>query len=480
MNKSGKKWKSAAALLLALALIMTMPGVAAAEEADDGGGIPPAESTLITSFAGLDAGTSQQEYTVGKLQSELLLPATVDVEAAGADGTQQTASIDVSWTAAEGSPAYDSGKAGTYSFTVDKTALQESGYTVADGVPLPVIRVTLKKSPTSIAGMPAGMQVRAGRAVSFIVKVSPAGGRNLYLQQYSGGRWISRRKYTLPQSEAAAGIAVTLPGSWYRRIYSTWRLYAPATSAAEAAVSSTLKVQAIRVFQNPKGRYQIKDYIPTRKTTYNLKVGISGYKVYKVQKRLHCYYGRSKYTVTTRAVVRRYQRRHHLRVTGRVNLATWMKMGFSRHSWYYADSYVYPIQVTAASTKKQCIEAMIKAACKYRGTRYVWCAAARPKQGVDCAGLVIQALYAAGIDPLPQGSHVYAYAKNEYTTTRMWRNKKFKHVSFRKKKRGDIICYYGHVSIYLGRGRMIEALPGRVTRITRVRGGARGCLRPFV
>ncbi|MBR1742867.1 MAG: C40 family peptidase, partial [Lachnospiraceae bacterium] len=71
-----------------------------------------------------------------------------------------------------------------------------------------------------------------------------------------------------------------------------------------------------------------------------------------------------------------------------------------------------------------------------------------------------QALYAAGISPLPSGSHVYAFPENEYTTKKFWQNPKFEHIKFREKKRGDILYYQGHVSIYLGNGKMIEARSG--------------------
>lgn len=240
-----------------------------------------------------------------------------------------------------------------------------------------------------------------------------------------------------------------------------------------------------RVYQNPKSCFQIQDEIKVRKTTYKLKTGMSGYKVYLVKKKLG---DRSnagsakyaKYTITTKKCVKKFQKKKGLKQTGVVNLKTWLTMGFSKKSWYYADSYVYPVQITRFSARKNCIDAMIKAAKSYLGTHYVWCAAAKPKQGIDCAGLVIQSLYAVGIDPLPSGSHVYAFPKNEYTTKIFWKNHKFKHVQFKEKKRGDILYYQGHVAIYLGNGKMIEARSskGKVV-ISPVRGNVIGVMRVF-
>ena len=67
--------------------------------------------------------------------------------------------------------------------------------------------------------------------------------------------------------------------------------------------------------------------------------------------------------------------------------------------------------------------------------------------------------------------------KNERTTVRLWKNKKLRHVRYSQRRRGDIIYYRGHVSIYLGRNKMIEALPGGV-RVVRARPGI-GCMRAF-
>lgn len=57
------------------------------------------------------------------------------------------------------------------------------------------------------------------------------------------------------------------------------------------------------------------------------------------------------------------------------------------------------------------------------------------------------------------------------------------HLSYAQRQRGDIICWPGHVAIYIGNDQMIEAAsPALGTRLTHVYnvGNIRGVLRPFV
>ena len=60
--------------------------------------------------------------------------------------------------------------------------------------------------------------------------------------------------------------------------------------------------------------------------------------------------------------------------------------------------YVTPSRITLESTRDECIEAFIGRAYEYMGTPYVWDYALAPGVGVDCAGLVMQCLYATGMD----------------------------------------------------------------------------------
>lgn len=339
------------------------------------------------------------------------------------------------------------------------------------------------KTKTKVSGLLLKNKKKARSKFTNTIKVSPAYGRKAQLQMKSGGKWVTKKTYKLANAKEAS-LKITYPDDWWKKTKTSWRLVIAEGKNEQAYTSSVITISTKRYYQTPGNYFKVQN-IPVRKSGYTLKPGMSGMKVYKVQKKLGCYCGRSKYTSSTASRVKSFQRKNGLKATGHVNKATWLKMGFSEKDWYYLDSYVTPIKVNPSSTKEDHINAMVNTAKEYLGTKYVWCASARPKQGVDCAGLVLQCLYAAGIDPLPSGSHVYAYSRNEYTTRRLWANKKFKHVSWSQKRKGDIIVYHNgagvvnHVSLYIGGGMEIESLPGPV-RYSRAGGRVKGVLRPII
>ena len=179
-----------------------------------------------------------------------------------------------------------------------------------------------------------------------------------------------------------------------------------------------------------------------------------------------------RYTSTTKAKVKNFQRKKGLKVTGNVDKKTWLKMGFSESSWKNMGAYVSPIQVNPSSTKKQHIEAMIDRAYDYMGADYVVGASGTPKQGCDCSGLVMQALYAAGVEIPGINPVTHSKAGHEYESRNMWNKADFKKVSYSNRKRGDLIFYHSggvviHVAIYLGNNKVIESWPNHV-RVARV------------
>lgn len=136
------------------------------------------------------------------------------------------------------------------------------------------------------------------------------------------------------------------------------------------------------------------------------------------------------------------------------------------------------------ATRNDCVNAFITRAMDYLGTPYIWDYSCAPGVGVDCSGLVMQALYATGMDvsPMNPWDHYYTPGHDHYAND-MWNNPRFKHLAFSQRQRGDIVCYPGHVAIYLGDDRIIEAYSPRVgVRIASVysSSGIRGVLRPFV
>lgn len=91
-------------------------------------------------------------------------------------------------------------------------------------------------------------------------------------------------------------------------------------------------------------------------------------------------------------------------------------------------------------------EMVIDCAVRFLGTRYVW-GGNDLREGIDCSGFT-KAIYAMfGVD-LPRHSSAQA----EYGTE----------VAYEEARAGDIICYDGHVALYIGGGRIIHATPGQV------------------
>lgn len=98
--------------------------------------------------------------------------------------------------------------------------------------------------------------------------------------------------------------------------------------------------------------------------------------------------------------------------------------------------------------------AIVAEAYKYLGVPYVWGGASM--SGVDCSGLVMLAHKAIGVNL----SH-YSGAQGSGG----------KAVSRAEALPGDVVCYSGHVGIYLGNGQMIHApQTGDVVRVVSVYG----------
>ena len=126
-------------------------------------------------------------------------------------------------------------------------------------------------------------------------------------------------------------------------------------------------------------------------------------------------------------------------------------------------NYVHPCTVSANATREQCIEAFIAVAYEYMnaGTRWVDNNCGRPGTTVDCSGLVMEGLYAAGMDLTGvAGGDYNPYSKYywNHSFANTWRtNQTFQPVSINSIERGDIIYWDGHVAIYLGNDQIIES-----------------------
>ena len=135
--------------------------------------------------------------------------------------------------------------------------------------------------------------------------------------------------------------------------------------------------------------------------------------------------------------------------------------------------YVSPLLADENNTREERIEAMISTAYEYYGDTYKACYSQAPGGYVDCSGLAMQGLYAAGFDPWPVSPERHSDKAYEYESRNMW-NLPIQRVSYSDRQRGDLIYYdngYGtiiHVAIYLGDDRVIEAWPPAVTVMSTV------------
>ncbi|UPA29342.1 SH3 domain-containing protein [Terrisporobacter glycolicus] len=220
------------------------------------------------------------------------------------------------------------------------------------------------------------------------------------------------------------------------------------------------------VYKNPQGYIQLKDKISVSGAGKNLVKGTMGLRVAKVQRKLGM--GRVWEIVgpNTMSKVKAFQKKNGLQATGVVDLTTWKKMGFSESSWYSLDSYVTPVKTNSKSTRSDLVEQMISTAQSYLGTEYVVGAAGPPGSGIDCSGLVMQAMYSIGIDPAPISVTRHTQPGYEYESRNLWNLPTLKTVQ--TPQRGDLVFYKNsagqviHVAIYLGNNRVIESWPEKV------------------
>lgn len=194
-----------------------------------------------------------------------------------------------------------------------------------------------------------------------------------------------------------------------------------------------------------------------------LRVGSAGHKVKALQRALG--YPDSAWEVyddRTRRIVRDRQSTLGLATTGRVDRATWRAMGV-KAPWRM-DAFNQPPRTTSQSTRKQRVDVMVATARRYLGSEYVWGGSGTPRRGVDCSGLVLQAMYSAGLHPT--GVSLRRHQTTRYRTTdALLADPGLRHIRLDHVRRGDLVFFtsnrtgkVNHVALSLGKHRVIEAV----------------------
>ena len=146
-------------------------------------------------------------------------------------------------------------------------------------------------------------------------------------------------------------------------------------------------------------------------------------------------------------------------------------------------TYVSPSRIPYNATRLDCINAFIQRAYEYLGTRYIEPYSQAPGQAVDCSGLVMQCLYATGMDLGWYNPYNHRWLPEQtYNSMNWYRNNTFMPVSVSAVQRGDLLYYNGHVAIYIGNGQIIDSWPGIGVTIRGMYapGSIIGAARPFV
>ena len=231
---------------------------------------------------------------------------------------------------------------------------------------------------------------------------------------------------------------------------------------------------AWRGYEAPAGYLQPTDHITgLGNATNTLTWGMNGTKVRIAQVRLGLWHSNKLASVDAPfvAAVKNFQQRAGLPVTGVVDEATWEAMD-TGYPWTVDQYQATPLPLTA--TRSERVEAMIGYAWNQTGSSYTWGGAGPYDLGFDCSGLVLQSLYAAGLDPQP--ITVIKHGWPDYRTSQeLYAYPYFQHVPLAQRQRGDLIFYRSggvvtHVSIYLGDDMIVHTdwmgRPARMDHIT--------------
>lgn len=263
-----------------------------------------------------------------------------------------------------------------------------------------------------------------------------------------------------------------VPGNIRNHAFQIISRYSDAATGGEGYHSDNwISNRYLNIYQNPGWMYQINysQIQPTGPVGHNIGPGYEGIKTWLIKRRLGTDNIHNQYTYYDASLVKDVQRQHGLPQTGWVDFNTWKVLGLQPNLWTAIDSYVAPLAVRPGQGRQAHIEAMINQAYRYMNQPWLAGCSSMPGYGVDCSGLVMQCLYAAGIKPTSCSSIYHGFPGNEWNSRQLFTDPHFMNVSWQNKQRGDLVFYYEpgthviiHVAIYLGNGNVIESWPPRV------------------
>ncbi|MCI5862242.1 C40 family peptidase [Bifidobacterium boum] len=143
-------------------------------------------------------------------------------------------------------------------------------------------------------------------------------------------------------------------------------------------------------------------------------------------------------------------------------------------------SYIQPSRLSVDGSRADAINIFVNTALSYLGSPYKWNYALWPGGGSDCAGLVISSMESVGMQT-PYNAYDHRFqAWQDHDANNMWNDPRIMKVAVADRRRGDLVFYPGHVAIYLGNNKIINAYPPHVEYDSIWRWPVRGIGRLFI
>ena len=210
---------------------------------------------------------------------------------------------------------------------------------------------------------------------------------------------------------------------------------------AETVADMLQQAENVRAIQE-YDRKQLEEYVKTKETIEELKVSLEE-DMKAIEKKQASYEKEKNKLDSTIADLEKKVDNINTRIQRAASNATGSSSGGSNSG----SSYVPPSGTGGGA-------AIVAEAYKYMGVPYVW--GGQSASGVDCSGLVLLAHRAIGVK-------LAHYSGSQGSGGRA--------VSRAEAQPGDVVCYPGHVGIYVGNGKMIHApQTGDVVRVVNVYG----------